>query len=235
MPWHSKEQPSPLDAIPISGLQFLHGDVIAQQYRQEWTSGQAYPLITFPSGLTREVLAGSDPAVHIFGTLKLPYHSTRDSAYEASLPVAEEYGYELDKAGERTLTIANPSTGRSYQLRFDNNKRELVDLLHFPEYAMELLDGKSRAMLPPLYSTEKLGEKAIAPVKFFTPDTNWTWWPTEFDGQDLFFGLVSGFVVELGYFSLSELESVRGLLGLPIERDLHFAPTSLEELQRSQR
>jgi hypothetical protein len=47
----------------------------------------------------------------------------------------------------------------------------------------------------------------------------------------LFFGLVSGFEVELGYFSLSELQGARGPLGLPIERDLHFEPTSLRQLQ----
>lgn len=46
-----------------------------------------------------------------------------------------------------------------------------------------------------------------------------------------FFGLVSGQEVELGYFALSELEQVRGPLGLPIERDLHFKPTTLRELK----
>jgi len=35
----------------------------------------------------------------------------------------------------------------------------------------------------------------------------------------------------LGYFSLSELQSVKGPLGLPIERDLHFEPRSLRELR----
>lgn len=65
---------------------------------------------------------------------------------------------------------------------------------------------------------------AIAPVKFFTPDAGWIWYGIEFDGDDLFFGLVSGQEIELGYFSLSELESVRGQLGLPIERDLYYTP-----------
>jgi hypothetical protein len=52
---------------------------------------------------------------------------------------------------------------------------------------------------------------------------------TEFDGEDLFFGLVQGLEEELGYFSLSELESVR-VLGLPVERDLYFTPKPLSEL-----
>ena len=62
--------------------------------------------------------------------------------------------------------------------------------------------------LPELYSGEEKGLEAQAQVKFFTPDSNWTWYASEFDGEDIFFGLVAGF--EPGYFSLSELQSVRG-------------------------
>jgi hypothetical protein len=53
---------------------------------------------------------------------------------------------------------------------------------------------------------------------------------TEFDGEDTFFGLVDGHERELGYFSLRELESVRGALGLPIERDLYWRPKTLREI-----
>ncbi len=70
----------------------------------------------------------------------------------------------------------------------------------------------------------------MAHVKFFTPDSNWTWYATEFDGQDTFFGLVDGLDKELGYFSLAELEQVKGRMGLPIERDLHWHPKTLEEI-----
>jgi hypothetical protein len=54
---------------------------------------------------------------------------------------------------------------------------------------------------------------------------------TEFDGEDLLFGLVQGLEEELGYFSLSELESVR-VLGLPVERDLYFTPKPLSALRQ---
>jgi hypothetical protein len=93
-----------------------------------------------------------------------------------------------------------------------------------------LLTKEIREELPKLYSQEEKGVEAQAVVKFFTPDSNWTWYATEFDGEDLFFGLVVGFETELGYFSLSELEGVKGPLGLPIERDLHFEPTCLRQL-----
>lgn len=65
-------------------------------------------------------------------------------------------------------------------------------------------------------------------VKLFTPDAGATWLLTEIDPEapDLAFGLCDlglGFP-ELGAVSLSELAVLRGRLGLPVERDLHFAP-----------
>ena len=93
-----------------------------------------------------------------------------------------------------------------------------------------LLDEASRKKLPPLRSGEELGMDALAQVKFFTPDSNWNWYASEFDGEDTFFGLVSGFEVELGYFSLAELKQALGPMGLPIERDLHFEAKKLGEL-----
>lgn len=70
-------------------------------------------------------------------------------------------------------------------------------------------------------------------VKLFTPDGAATWLLTETEPEDpdIAFGLCDlGFgTPELGSVRLSELASVRGRLGLPIERDLHFkAKQSLE-------
>jgi len=95
---------------------------------------------------------------------------------------------------------------------------------------MKLLTKEILEKLPKLYSQEEKGLEAVAIVKFFTPDSNWTWYATEFDGDDLFFGLVEGFEKEIGYFRLSELQSVKGALGLPIERDMYFKPKTLKEL-----
>ena len=53
---------------------------------------------------------------------------------------------------------------------------------------------------------------------------------SEFDGEDILIGLVIGLEIELGYFSLAELKSVKGPLGLPIERDLHFESKTLQDL-----
>jgi len=113
------------------------------------------------------------------------------------------------------------------QLRMEKDDEPEV----IPPTGENLLDGESREKLPPLYSGEEQGLDALAQVKFFTPDSSWSWYASEFDGEDIFFGLVSGLEIELGYFSLAELQSVKGPMGLPIERDLHFQPKSLRDMK----
>ena len=63
-------------------------------------------------------------------------------------------------------------------------------------------------------------------AKLFTPDAGATWLLTEVDpdDQDIAFGLCDLGLgcPELGSVRLSELLSVRGRFGLPVERDLYF-------------
>jgi hypothetical protein len=77
----------------------------------------------------------------------------------------------------------------------------------------------------PLGSTDGKPIKDVI-VKFFTPDSSWTWYVAEGElqqsGDWMFFGLVDGLEKEWGYFTLSELQAVRGRLGLPVERDMYF-------------
>ena len=91
---------------------------------------------------------------------------------------------------------------------------------------MELLPKEVRARLPALYAQEGI-QDPIVHIRYFTPDSNWTWYATEGspEGEDfIFFGYVVGFEEEWGYFALSELTLARGRHGLPIERDLYFEP-----------
>lgn len=94
---------------------------------------------------------------------------------------------------------------------------------------MQLLTKELRQQLPPLYACENEQDPLVR-AKFFYPDFSWTWYAIEFDGEDTFFGLVDGWEKELGYFSLKELETTRGKLGLPIERDVYFKPCRLSTL-----
>jgi len=74
-------------------------------------------------------------------------------------------------------------------------------------------------------------------VKLFTPDANATWLLTEIDpdNPDIAFGLCDLGLgcPELGSVSLKELESLRGPLGLAVERDAYYSETrALSEIAR---
>ena len=94
--------------------------------------------------------------------------------------------------------------------------------------SQELLDT-----IPDLYEMEESPDP-MCHVKFFTPDSNWTWYVIECSTADrnTCFGYVQGFEDELGYFWLEELESLRGSLGLRSERDLSFVPTPLSVIKK---
>jgi len=97
---------------------------------------------------------------------------------------------------------------------------------------MQLLTKQNLKDLPPIYSQDGKKPKDVKIiVKFFTPDSSWTWYATEFDPiEGKFFGLVDGFEKELGYFMLDELQKITGKLGLPIERDRWFTNKTLADV-----
>ena len=86
--------------------------------------------------------------------------------------------------------------------------------------------------IPKLYETERT-INPICYVKLFTPDSVFTWFIIELSiDEDTCYGFVKGFESELGYFSLKELESIKGALGLGVERDTSFTPTALEIVRK---
>jgi hypothetical protein len=85
-------------------------------------------------------------------------------------------------------------------------------------------------LIPPLYSTENQDPTVF--VKLFLE--GWTWYITEIsiDGDIAFGYVVSPFCSgELGYFSLKEIQSIKGSLG-GVEMDLSFKPTALEIIKK---
>ena len=100
---------------------------------------------------------------------------------------------------------------------------------------MKLLTNEIKQKLPKLYSQDNV-EDPVCHIKFFCPWSSWTWYVLEGEEQEgedyLFFGLVRALEIELGYFSLSELQSVKGPMGLSIERDLYYKPQKLSELNK---
>ena len=160
--------------------------------------------------------------VEVIGTPIPAIESDPISREEQNRNMAEFLGglaQEMNIPEEHAICIGGKTVVKASKRAANNSIR-----------GMKLLTQEIRKKLPPLYSQDGKGGKAIAYVKFFTPDSGFTFWATEFDGKDTFFGLVDGHCKELGYFSLSELESIRGPMGLPIERDLYWQPKTLEEI-----
>jgi len=126
---------------------------------------------------------------------------------------------EMNLPAERVVCVGDSTTIKAGQSAANNKIR-----------GMKLLTKEIREKLPPLYSQDGKGGKAVVYLRLFTPDAAWTWHLTEgspvTDAQGVevdfkFFGLVDG---------QWELEGVRGPMGLPIERDLWWKPKTLEEI-----
>jgi hypothetical protein len=227
-------------------------------FNPNWLKNQKMAQVCFPSGLECPIWETSDlqngGIIHIYGEMDLPYFDTRDNAWQQANAIAEEVGYFANKIGDDVLEVIGHDTDEHFHITYDNSERRMVNIQQIiPEKQPKrprLLDEVTAKRLPPLYTNESIGLNAPAQVKFFT--SGWTWYASEAsavltDGtykplsdidpydpsvQDvIFFGLVDGFELEFGYFSLSELESVNEDVIATIERDTAFTPTSLKELQ----
>jgi len=98
---------------------------------------------------------------------------------------------------------------------------------------MKLMTKELAAKIPALYAQEHAKDKTVH-AKFFDPYGSWTWYVTEYDGEDICFGYVDGHCGEWGYFSIAELESIR-FMGQPrIERDLHFSAKPMSEVRNTE-
>lgn len=98
----------------------------------------------------------------------------------------------------------------------------------------KLIPNELLKNIPELYEAEEQNDP-IAYVKLFLD--GWTWYITEIISMDknICFGYVespfcSG---ELGYFSLEEIKSIKGTLGIGVERDLSFKPTKLSVIKKA--
>src|SRR5258706_10810102 len=238
MTWVEKGTLAPLENQAIPGYFLLDGDILSRQLGQDWTKGQKFPTIVFASGVQCELWESGSPnnaTVHIFGEMDLSFRDTRGEALTYAQYVAEQCGYSVRSVGEQGIEVVG-NDEEHVLITYDAQAGHIANIAYLQDDEAnrrptpELLDQKTREQLPPLRSQEHLGLEALAHVKFFMPDGSWTWYGTEFDGDNIFFGLVDGFELEFGNFFLSELLEERGPIGLPIERDLYFEPTSLKDL-----
>lgn len=99
--------------------------------------------------------------------------------------------------------------------------------------AYDLISKSIQKQVPKLYATENelLGDRT-AYARYFHPMSSYTSYLLEYDPKEkLGFGLTTmGHEWELGYMSLEEMQSVK-VMGLGIERDIHFHPKTLDQIE----
>lgn len=99
---------------------------------------------------------------------------------------------------------------------------------------MKLLTKEIENRFKKLGTQDEDGNPVIV-CKFFNPSGAGTWYAISYNPEEkMFFGYVSLFGDEndeLGYFSLEELESIKGMFGLGIERDRFFRECRLEDIK----
>lgn len=244
MSWYEKSQPTSFDTNPIEGLYYLNGDALSRVLRTPYLEGQKLPLVVFPSGIELEIWESSENGnaiVHLFGEMDLPYRQTRNAAFTQAQKVAEQLGYVVKKVSKYQLELQGYEDEEHFLITYHSalDRMEDVQRIKTPSElrarhpAHILMNAEIAAKLPALRANEAQGLEAIAPVKYFHPLTGWRWYASEYDPKEkLFFGLVSGYEVELGYFSLEELEEIgKDGRSIPVERDLHYEPKTLREIQ----
>jgi hypothetical protein len=201
-------------------------------------------------GSVGDMTGGFEPADYVRGQVYIEWYSNDNGRVVILTPPIPACESEPVSRKEQAQNMANFLSGLASGLDIPSSNAIAIGDTVAVEKAkravsnnkirgMKLLPKEIREKLPALYSQDGKGGNAIAHVKFFTPDSNWTWYVicgepvlneacSEVDFQ--FFGLVDGLEKELGYFMLSELEEVRGPMGLPIERDIYWQPKTLREI-----
>ena len=118
--------------------------------------------------------------------------------------------------------------------RYRDVKPVYVELDLPTDRTPELIPEPVARSLPPLYGTEEEPDP-IARVRLFMPNSTWSWYVTEYDHESKTgFGLVEGYEMDLQYFDLDELASIRGPRGERIERDLNFDPQRISDITLDQ-
>ena len=142
--------------------------------------------------------------------------------YKTGVATTEE---ERQVEAEKKLLALGVTVG-SLQKEAQKKDKERADAFNLMPKAIE----KS---LPRLYTTEKelLGDRT-AYARYFFPAGAYTAYLLEYDPKErIGFGAVTmGYGWELGNISIDEMEEVQ-VRGLRIERDLHFSPTKLHQIE----
>ena len=96
---------------------------------------------------------------------------------------------------------------------------------------MKLLTKKITEQAQKQYKKGDNIDDQVIVAKFFNPMGSWTWYLMNLhEDKDYAWGIVDGFAVEMGSFSIKELQNTKLPLGMGIERDMYFKPIQARQL-----
>jgi hypothetical protein len=96
---------------------------------------------------------------------------------------------------------------------------------------MKLLTKKITEQAQKQYKKGANMDDQVIVAKFFNPVGSWSWYLMNLhEDKDYAWGIVDGNAVEMGSFSIKELEEQRLPLGMSIERDTSFRPIQARQL-----
>lgn len=138
-----------------------------------------------------------------------------------------------EKAEEITSKTGKNTKKTDVSQSMDGDKTEEKAGKLEQQQAYDLIPKTIQKQVPKLYATEKelLGDRT-AYARYFHPMSSYTSYLLEYDPKEkLGFGLTTmGYEWELGYMSIEEMQSVK-VMGLGIERDIHFRPKALSQIK----
>ena len=85
--------------------------------------------------------------------------------------------------------------------------------------------------LPQPFQPEFGKRRSVAYARLYLPGSTRAWYPSAFDGHDLFFGLVVEAEIDFDYFSLTDLHHLHNAEGRGVQLDHRYTPRPLGELQ----
>ena len=141
-------------------------------------------MIAFPSGMDCPLWISGDPnrvgTVHLFGEMDLPYRDTPENVFRQAKVIAEQCGYVARRVGKTRLEVIRQTPDERLLITYDPKTSQMMNVEKVKDNTFEppihpghiLINDDIREKLPMLYSNEAKGLEAIAPVKYFTPDSN---------------------------------------------------------------
>ena len=178
------------------------------------------------------------------GRAGTPYVSFHHTQLDQYLPILVRNGHRVALADlletpkqekkEEILPKAEKNTKKTDVLQTsDGDNAEQKAGKSEQQQAYDLVSKAVQKQVPALYATddELLGDRT-AYARYFHPMSSYTSYLLEYDPkQKLGFGLTTmGYEWELGYMSVEEMQSVK-VMGLGIERDIHFRPKPLSQIE----